>query len=60
MENLSESVSKKVLEHFMLPSAYELPAGADLIFLSDLSPVHLSTSGSMIIAKWLTIPDQNL
>ncbi len=42
--NVTSSVYKEIMEHFMFPSASQFFKDADLIFQQDLAPVHTAKS----------------
>ncbi len=42
--NVTAPICQSILEHFMLPSAYQLFKDADFIFQQDLAPAHTAKS----------------
>ncbi len=42
--NVTAPVYQEILDHFMLPSAYQLFKDADFIFQQDLAPAHTAKS----------------
>ncbi len=42
--NVTAHIYQDILEHFMLPSAYQLFKDADFIFQQDLAPAHTAKS----------------